>query len=55
VDRLFEIVDVDALQVLDSRGDPTVEAIVRTRGGVGRAIAPSGASKSSYEAYELDI
>jgi enolase len=53
VDRLFEIVDVDALQVLDSRGDPTVEAIVRTRGGVGRAIAPSGASKSSYEAYEL--
>ncbi len=53
VEDLFEIVDVDALQVLDSRGDPTVEAIVRTRGGVGRAIAPSGASRSSYEAYEL--
>jgi len=49
----FEIVEVDALQVLDSRGDPTVEAVVRVRGGVGRAIAPSGASRSSYEAYEL--
>jgi len=53
IEDLFEIIGVDALQVLDSRGDPTVEAIVRTRGGVGRAIAPSGASRSSYEAYDL--
>ncbi len=44
---------VDAIQVLDSRGDPTVEAIVKTKKGLGRAIAPSGASKSAFEAAEL--
>jgi enolase len=53
LEKDFEIVEVDAIQVLDSRGDPTVEAIVRTRKGVGRAISPSGASRSSYEAFEL--
>jgi enolase len=40
--------------VLDSRGNPTVEADVRTEsGGFGRAKAPSGASTGEYEAIEL--
>ena len=51
--ELFEIVSADALQVLDSRGDPTIEVIVNTRGGSGRAIAPAGASRGAHEAYEL--
>ncbi len=49
----FIIQDVDALEVLDSRGDPTIEVVVITRGGIGRAIAPAGASKGKYEAVEL--
>ncbi len=50
----LEIVSVRARMVLDSRGNPTVEVEVRTRGGgVGRAIAPSGASKGRWEAVEL--
>ncbi|MDK6028415.1 phosphopyruvate hydratase [Ignisphaera sp. 4213-co] len=45
---------VDAIQVLDSRGDPTVEVMVETvGGGIGRAIAPAGASRGKYEALEL--
>ncbi|MCI4457126.1 MAG: phosphopyruvate hydratase [Desulfurococcaceae archaeon] len=52
-DDLFRIKDVDALQVLDSRGDPTIEVAVITEGGFGRAIAPSGASRGTHEAYEL--
>ena len=45
---------VRARQVLDSRGNPTVEADVRTEAGsLGRAIAPSGASTGSREALEL--
>ena len=40
--------------MLDSRGNPTVEAEVRTVGGsVGRAIVPSGASTGQFEATEL--
>jgi len=54
VDNPFLIKSVDALQVLDSRGDPTVEVVVLTSGGgIGRAIAPAGASKGRYEAIEL--
>ncbi|HWQ17378.1 MAG TPA: phosphopyruvate hydratase [Sulfolobales archaeon] len=53
MENIYVIEYVDAIQVLDSRGDPTVEAIVKTRRGIGRAISPSGASKSSFEAYEL--
>lgn len=53
MEKAFIIASVTALQVLDSRGDPTVEVEVRTRRGVGRAIAPSGASKSAFEAKEL--
>lgn len=48
------ISDVYALQIIDSRGDPTVEVVVITEGGgVGRAAAPSGASKGKYESLEL--
>lgn len=45
---------VDALQVIDSRGDPTVEVTVETvGGGIGRAIAPAGASRGKFEAIEI--
>jgi len=49
-----EIVQVAARMVLDSRGNPTVEAEVALAGGArGRAIIPSGASTGKYEAVEL--
>ncbi|MCS6850961.1 MAG: phosphopyruvate hydratase [Gemmataceae bacterium] len=45
---------IHAREVLDSRGNPTVEVEVRCRGGAwGRAIVPSGASTGRYEAVEL--
>jgi enolase len=48
------ITDVIAREVLDSRGNPTVEVEVHTEvGGVGRAIVPSGASTGEKEALEL--
>ncbi|MEX1042460.1 MAG: phosphopyruvate hydratase [Pirellulaceae bacterium] len=48
------IVDVRGLQVLDSRGNPTVEVEVILDGGeVGRAAVPSGASTGVHEALEL--
>jgi enolase len=48
------ISDVRARQVLDSRGNPTVEVDVELNGGaVGRAIVPSGASTGEHEAWEL--
>ena len=48
------IVDVIAREVLDSRGNPTVEADVLLESGVmGRAAVPSGASTGSREAIEL--
>ncbi len=48
------IVDIHARQVLDSRGNPTVEAEVALMGGqIGRAIVPSGASTGEHEAVEL--
>lgn len=53
LEESYTIEYVDAIQVLDSRGDPTVEAIVKTKKGYGRAISPSGASKSAFEAAEL--
>lgn len=46
------ILDVHARRVWDSRGRPTVETEVRTECGVGRAIAPSGASTGSQEALD---
>ena len=48
------IVDVYAREVMDSRGNPTVEVEVRTESGAfGRAIVPSGASTGEREALEL--
>jgi enolase len=48
------IAAVQALEVLDSRGTPTVEVEVRLEdGATGRAIVPSGASTGSHEAHEL--
>jgi enolase len=47
------IVGVRAREVLDSRGNPTVEAEVSTGTIMGRAIAPSGASTGSHEVLEL--
>ena len=45
---------VNGRQVLDSRGNPTVEAeVFLESGAIGRAIAPSGASTGSKEAVEL--
>ena len=48
------IEDIMARQILDSRGNPTVEAEVRLSGGIiGRAAVPSGASTGIFEALEL--
>ena len=48
------IKDVNALEVLDSRGNPTVQVEVVVDGGFsGMAIVPSGASTGSFEAVEL--
>ena len=48
------IVDVIAREILDSRGNPTVEVEVYLEGGaMGRAAVPSGASTGAFEAVEL--
>ena len=48
------ILKIHARQILDSRGNPTVEAEVYTENGImGRAAVPSGASTGKYEAVEL--
>ncbi len=50
----FEISGVGAREILDSRGNPTLEVEIRLEGGaVGRAAVPSGASTGKYEAVEL--
>ena len=52
--RSLGISYLDATQVLDSRGNPTVEVDLRTKGNFGgRAIVPSGASTGVHEALEL--
>ena len=53
-DRLTKIKNVIAREILDSRGNPTVEVDVRLESGiVGRAAVPSGASTGEHEAVEL--
>src|ERR1700754_2818685 len=48
------IIDIIAREILDSRGNPTVEAEVTLEdGSVGRAAVPSGASTGAHEAVEL--
>ncbi len=51
---MTEIVNVKAREILDSRGNPTVEAdVIVACGAVGRAAVPSGASTGTREALEL--
>ena len=51
---MTEIVDVHAREILDSRGNPTLECEVAVASGsVGRAAVPSGASTGEHEAHEL--
>ncbi len=51
---MLEIVDVNAREILDSRGNPTVEVDVHLAGGaLGRAAVPSGASTGENEALEM--
>ena len=51
---MFSITEIKAREILDSRGNPTVEVDVELSGGaVGRAAVPSGASTGSFEAVEL--
>src|SRR5947199_483768 len=51
---MTEIADIRAREILDSRGNPTVEVEVRlVSGAVGRAAVPSGASTGAHEAVEL--
>ena len=50
----FGIQDIRAREILDSRGNPTIEVDVLTQGGVlGRADAPAGRSRGTYEAFEM--
>lgn len=52
--QYIEIQDIWARQILDSRGNPTLEVEVMVEGGyMGRAAVPSGASTGSFEAVEL--
>ena len=50
---MTEITGVYAREILDSRGNPTVEVEVHTSEGLGRAAVPSGASTGEHEAIEL--
>src|SRR5215510_7021216 len=53
-DNLLMIEDIVAREILDSRGNPTVEVTVTLLGGaVGTAAVPSGASTGAHEAVEL--
>ena len=51
--KYFSIKNIFAREILDSRGNPTVEVDVRTENGFGRASVPSGASTGTNEALEL--
>src|SRR5215813_14326865 len=51
---MTEIIDISAREILDSRGNPTLEAEVTLSSGArGRAAVPSGASTGEHEANEL--
>lgn len=53
IDTGFKVTSVHARQILDSRGNPTVEVDLCTEAGLFRAAVPSGASTGAYEALEL--
>ncbi len=51
---MSEIINLHAREILDSRGNPTIEVEVKTKAGaMGRAAVPSGASTGAHEAVEL--
>jgi len=50
---MSKIIKIKAREVLDSRGNPTVEADIETEEGIFRAMTPSGASAGQHEALEL--
>jgi len=51
---MFRIESIHGREILDSRGNPTLEVdLLTTGGGFGRAAVPSGASTGEYEAVEL--
>src|SRR5439155_1943652 len=52
-DRMVQLTGLSALEVLDSRGNPTISVTAFTEAGSGAAIVPSGASTGKYEAVEL--
>ena len=50
---MTQILSIHGREILDSRGNPTVEVEVKLSGGAfGRAIVPSGASTGAHEAHE---
>ena len=52
--NMFKITKIHARQIMDSRGNPTIECdIILAGGAMGRAAVPSGASTGSFEALEL--
>src|SRR5271169_4582864 len=52
--RMTAIVDIIGREILDSRGNPTVEVdVILADGSMGRAAVPSGASTGAHEAVEL--
>src|SRR5437016_12731752 len=52
--RMSTIADIRAREILDSRGNPTVEVdVILESGALGRAAVPSGASTGEHEALEL--
>ena len=51
---MVQISDIFSRQILDSRGNPTLEVdVILSDGSLGRAAVPSGASTGEYEAFEL--
>ncbi|MGA7912406.1 MAG: phosphopyruvate hydratase, partial [Candidatus Dormiibacterota bacterium] len=50
---MARLTGLSALEVLDSRGNPTIAVTARTDRGMGMAIVPSGASTGVHEAVEL--
>ena len=51
---MVQISDIFSRQILDSRGNPTIEVdVTLSDGSIGRAAVPSGASTGEYEAVEL--
>ncbi|MEK7104124.1 MAG: hypothetical protein AAB842_01835, partial [Patescibacteria group bacterium] len=49
----MKVISLKAREILDSRGVPTIEAILETDGGLFKASVPSGTSTGKYEAFEL--